>query len=74
MGGRGGIAGGAAGQCGCATINLYFGWLCSLLGTLGGILGWEILYLGRNDILDTHLGCFCAPAGAGAGWRAFDNG
>ena len=30
------------------------------VGHIGGTLGWEILYLGRNHILSTHLGCFCA--------------
>jgi hypothetical protein len=49
------------------------GWLRSLLRTLGGIFRREISYLGRNDILYIHLGCFGAPGGAGAGARSFEN-
>ena len=33
-------------------------------------LGLENLYLGRNDTLYTHLGCFGGPAGAGGSRRA----
>ena len=32
----------------------------SLLGLLGGDWGQDFLYLGINDILYTHLGCFSA--------------
>jgi hypothetical protein len=45
----------------------------SLLGSLGGNWGREFLYLGRNDILYTHLGCFGAPGGAGAGAKSLEN-
>ena len=45
--------------------------LHSLLGSLGGDWGREILYLGLNDILYTHLGCFSARGGAGGDGRAF---
>jgi len=45
----------------------------SLLGSLGGNWGQDFLYLGRNDILYTHLGCFSAPGGAGGGRRGFGN-
>ena len=45
----------------------------SLLGSLGGNWGWDFLYLGRNDISYTHLGCFSALGGAGGGRRAFGN-
>jgi hypothetical protein len=45
----------------------------SLLGSLGGNSGREFLYLVRNDILYTHLGCFGAPGGTGASAKSFDN-
>jgi hypothetical protein len=40
---------------------------------LGSTFGREILYLVRNSIRYTHLGCFSASGGAGAGARAFGN-
>jgi hypothetical protein len=48
-------------------------WLRSLLRTLGGIFGQEISYLGVAGVRYTHLGCFGAPGGAGAGAKLFDN-
>jgi len=45
----------------------------SLLGSLGARWGWDFLYLGRNDISYTHLGCFSAPGGAGGARKAFGN-
>ena len=47
--------------------------LVLVVGQLGDTLRQEIQYLGRNRIWYTHLGCFGAPAGAGAGGRANDN-
>ena len=49
------------------------GWVRSLLGTLGGEFGQEILYLGRNDTLHTHLGYFGVSGRAGGSGRGFDN-
>ncbi len=53
-------------QCGSRVVFL-------AVGHIGDTLGREIEYLGRNHILSTHLGCFCAPVGAEAGGRANDN-
>jgi hypothetical protein len=39
----------------------------------GGDFRRDFLYLGRNHILYTHLGCFSAPGEAGGSSRAFDN-
>jgi hypothetical protein len=45
----------------------------SLLGSLAGDWGREILYLGGNGTLYTHLGCFGGPGGAGGSRRASGN-
>ena len=40
---------------------------------VGGVGGREILYLGRNDMLYSYLGCFGGPGGAGESRRASGN-
>jgi len=42
-------------------------------GLVGGDWWRDFLYLGRNDILYTHLGCFGTRGVAGGSGRAFGN-
>jgi hypothetical protein len=43
------------------------------VGCVGGDFGQEIVYFGGSRVHYTHLGCFGAPGGAGAGAKWFEN-
>ena len=53
---------GAASKQTSTMLDVAVGWLCSLLGTLGGNFGWDILYLGVAG-LNTPIWDVLAPEG-----------